>query len=194
MPVVAHQGPVHRPPPLFPLATQGDGRGDLGGRASPLLPPALAPWEAARRPPVLLPPPPPPSPPPPLRSPQQATRGGDLEGGAQWGGGDLPSPWSGCGSGGRGPTAPACPPPPPPPPPPHLSAAGAAVGEGMGVAGVANPRALLPCAPRAPCCPAALCAPRALQPCAPRAPCCTVRPVRPAALCTRHAQHPPPLL
>ncbi|CAI7834862.1 unnamed protein product [Closterium sp. NIES-53] len=50
------------------------------------------------------------------------------------------------------------------PPPPHLSAAGAAVGEGMGVAGVASPGAL-----RAHC-----------------------SPVRPAALCTRHAQHPPP--
>ncbi|CAI5491836.1 unnamed protein product [Closterium sp. Naga37s-1] len=95
MPVVAHQGPVHRPPPPF-LATQGDGRGDLGGRASPLLPPALAPWEAARRPPYSS----------------------------------------------------------PPPPPSHLSTAGAAVGEGMGVASVANPPALL-----RPARPAALCAP-----------------------------------
>ncbi|CAI5499689.1 unnamed protein product, partial [Closterium sp. Naga37s-1] len=45
-------------------------------------------------------------------------------------------------------------PPAPPPPPPHLSAAGAAVGEGMGVAGVANPPALL-----RPARPAALCSP-----------------------------------
>ncbi|CAI5532771.1 unnamed protein product, partial [Closterium sp. Naga37s-1] len=63
-------------------------------------------------------------------------------------------------------------PAPPAPPPPHLSAAGAAVGEGMGVAGVANPPALL-----RPAHPAALCAPCALL------PCCPVRPARPAALC-----------
>ncbi|CAI5988803.1 unnamed protein product [Closterium sp. NIES-64] len=58
-------------------------------------------------------------------------------------------------------------------------------------------RALLPCAPRAPCCPCALqpacpaahatCSPRALQPVRPtaRAPCyqCALLPVRPATLC-----------
>ncbi|CAI7896009.1 unnamed protein product [Closterium sp. NIES-54] len=45
--------------------------------------------------------------------------------------------------------------------------------------------------------PAVLRAPCALQPCAPRTPCCLVRPVRPAALCTRicspmHSPYPAP--
>ncbi|CAI7892194.1 unnamed protein product [Closterium sp. NIES-54] len=50
----------------------------------------------------------------------------------------------------------------------------------------ARPAALLPCAPRAPCSPVRPAHPAALLPCAP---CCLVRP---AALCTRHAQPPPP--
>ncbi|CAI7814490.1 unnamed protein product, partial [Closterium sp. NIES-54] len=83
------------------------------------------------------------------------------------------------------------------------------VGEGMGVAGVANPPALLrparPAALCAPCAllallrptrPAALCAPCACFPAALCAPCALLPscPVRLAALCKRHAQHPPPPL
>ncbi|CAI7732414.1 unnamed protein product [Closterium sp. NIES-53] len=105
---------------------------------------------------------------------------------AQWGGRGstapapplllLPPPAAGTAVGGRGFAIPllrlrqwgegtcSTSPPPPPPPPPHLSAVGAAVGEGMGVAGVANPPALLPCCPVRPARPAALCAPSALLP------------------------------
>ncbi|CAI5528935.1 unnamed protein product [Closterium sp. Naga37s-1] len=135
------------------LEVQGEAGGDLQHQVPHLSPtsPCCGSSRGGEGTCSTCPPPPPPPPPPPLLSALFSS----------------PSPCCGCSSGGEGichpPGADAAvgggdlqhlPAPPAPPPPPHLSAAGAAVGEGMGVAGVANPPALL-----RPARPAALCAP-----------------------------------
>ncbi|CAI7738048.1 unnamed protein product [Closterium sp. NIES-53] len=61
----------------------------------------------------------------------------------------------------------------------------AAAATALAAAATALAAAATVLAAAAPALSAVLRAPRALQPCTPRAPCCLVRPVRPAALCTR---------
>ncbi|CAI5506444.1 unnamed protein product [Closterium sp. Naga37s-1] len=181
MSVVAHQGPVHRPPPPFPVTLRGDPggggarpwgarvapssacSGSLGGRAStPVLPPTSAVGGRGFAIPLLrlrqLGEGTCSTSPPPLLSALFSS----------------PSPCCGCSSGGEG----ICHPPgadaavgggdlqhlPAPPAPPPSLCCGCSSGGGYGGGGCGQPAS--PAAPRAPCCPVRPVRPAALLPCA----------------------------